>query len=248
MTREQFRQLVDSQILVLDGATGTNLMSVGMPLGVCPEKWILEHPKKLIDLQTSFIEAGSNIVYAPTFTCNRIKLQEYHLESETVRMNKELVALSKDVIARNNSVDLIVAGIYKHFDINIDNDDVKAFAERIKNNVLNDKNGNLSNDTMKKMVEDDKTLQNIATSTLKRNLLFNELAALWDIRITDDDVKKSLDNYYQKTNSPIRDILNDKNKFESVRQIMLNERISIELLNRFKVKFNFPKQPDKKNN
>ena len=102
MTREQFRQLVDSQILVLDGATGTNLMSVGMPLGVCPEKWILEHPKKLIDLQTSFIEAGSNIVYAPTFTCNRIKLQEYHLESETVRMNKELVALSKDVIARNN--------------------------------------------------------------------------------------------------------------------------------------------------
>lgn len=102
MTREQFRQLVDSQILVLDGATGTNLMSVGMPLGVCPEKWILEHPKKLIELQTSFIEAGSNIVYAPTFTCNRIKLQEYHLEDETVRMNKDLVALSKEVISRNN--------------------------------------------------------------------------------------------------------------------------------------------------
>ena len=102
MNREQFKQLVNSQILVLDGATGTNLMSVGMPLGVCPEKWILEHPKKLIDLQTAFIEAGSNIVYAPTFTCNRIKLAEYHLEDETVRMNKELVALSKEVIARNN--------------------------------------------------------------------------------------------------------------------------------------------------
>ena len=102
MNREQFKQLVNSQILVLDGATGTNLMKVGMPLGVCPEKWILEHPKKLMDLQTSFIEAGSNIVYAPTFTCNRIKLAEYHLEAETVRMNKELVALSKEVIARNN--------------------------------------------------------------------------------------------------------------------------------------------------
>ena len=102
MNRTQFRQLVDSQVLVLDGATGSNLMDAGMPLGVCPEKWILEHPKKLIDLQTSFIEAGSNIVYAPTFTCNRIKLQEYHLEDETVRMNKELVALSKEVIAKNN--------------------------------------------------------------------------------------------------------------------------------------------------
>ncbi|MCR5147653.1 MAG: homocysteine S-methyltransferase family protein [Eubacterium sp.] len=101
MNRQQFRQLIDSQILVLDGATGTNLMDVGMPLGVCPEKWILEHPDKLIALQTSFIEAGSNIIYAPTFTCNRIKLAEYHLENETVRMNKALVALSKDVVARN---------------------------------------------------------------------------------------------------------------------------------------------------
>ena len=98
------------------------------------------------------------------------------------------------------------------------------------------------------MVSDDKTLQDIATTTLKRNLLFNELAKIWDIRITDQDVKKSLDNYYQKTNMPIRDILNDNNKFESVRQIMLNERIAIELLHRFKVNFNLPKQPDKKNN
>ena len=154
-----------------------------------------------------------------------------------------------NLVARNNSVDLIIDGIYKYFDVVIDDDDVKAFAERIKNNVLNDKEGNISNDTMKKMVADDKTLQNIAVSTLKRNLLFNELATLWDIRISDTDVKNSLDNYYQKTNKPIRDILNDKNKFESVRQIMLNERISIELLRRFKVNFNFPKQPnDKKNN
>lgn len=154
-----------------------------------------------------------------------------------------------NLIARNNSVDLIIDGIYKYFDIVIDDDDVKAFAERIKNNVLNDKEGNISNSTMKEMVSNDKVLQNIAVSTLKRNLLFNELATLWDIRITDTDVKQSLDSYYQKTNMPIRDILNDKNKFESVRQIMLNERIGIELLRRFKVNFNFPKEPDgKKNN
>ena len=83
-----------------------------------------------------------------------------------------------NLIARNNSVDLIIDGIYKYFDIVIDDDDVKAFAERIKNNVLNDKEGNISNSTMKEMVSNDKTLQNIAVSTLKRNLLFNELATL----------------------------------------------------------------------
>lgn len=204
----------------------------------------------------STIKRNSELNYSQEFEISQLHADKNYVEFQRKKLKEIMPNASVEdidrrianIIARNNSVDLIIAGIYKHFDINIDNDDVKTFAERIKNNVLNDKNGNLSNDTMKKMVEDDKTLQNIATSTLKRNLLFNELAALWDIRITDDDVKKSLDNYYQRTNSPIRDILNDKNKFESVRQIMLNERISIELLNRFKVKFNFPKQPDKKNN
>ncbi len=204
----------------------------------------------------STIKRNSELNYSQEFEISQLHADKSYVDFQRKKLKEIMPNASEadidkriaNIIARNNSVDLIIDGIYKHFDINIDNDDVKAFADRIKNNVLNDKNGNLSNDTMKKMVQDDKTLQNIATSTLKRNLLFNELAALWDIRITDDDVKKSLDNYYQKTNTPIRDILNDKNKFESVRQIMLNERISIEILNRFKVNFNFPKQPDKKNN
>lgn len=57
--------------LLLDGATGTNLIAAGMPRGVCPEQWILENPKPLQDLQRSFIEAGSDAVLAPTFGANR---------------------------------------------------------------------------------------------------------------------------------------------------------------------------------
>jgi 5-methyltetrahydrofolate--homocysteine methyltransferase len=102
MNKKQFRELVEQRILILDGATGSNLMDRGMPLGVCPEKWILENPKAILSLQSDFIAAGTNILYAPTFTCNRIKLAEYHLEQEVVRMNRELVQLSKQVIAKNN--------------------------------------------------------------------------------------------------------------------------------------------------
>ncbi|MBP5256918.1 MAG: hypothetical protein J6Y96_01030 [Mycoplasma sp.] len=204
----------------------------------------------------STIKKNSEIDYSQEFELNRLQADKNFVEFQRKKIkeimpNETAENIDKQVaniVARNNSVDLIIQGIYKHFDININNDDVKSFADRIKNNVLNDKNENMSNETMKKMVSDDKTLQDIATTTLKRNLLFNELAKIWDIRITDQDVKKSLDNYYQKTNMPIRDILNDTNKFESVRQIMLNERIAIELLHRFKVNFNLPKQPDKKNN
>ena len=95
MTREQFRALCAERFVILDGATGTNLQNAGMPVGVCPEQWVLEHPQALIDIQRAFIDAGADIVYAPTFTANRIKLEEYGLADKLCEMNTELVKLSK---------------------------------------------------------------------------------------------------------------------------------------------------------
>ena len=58
MTKEQLHNLMNSRVLILDGATGTNLIRAGMPIGVCPEQWILEHPQVMIELQAAYIEAG----------------------------------------------------------------------------------------------------------------------------------------------------------------------------------------------
>ena len=96
MNREEFQALIKEHPIFLDGATGSNLQKKGMPVGVCPEKWILENPEKLIELQRAFIDAGTNIVYAPTFTANRIKLKEYGLEDQVREMNHALVALSRE--------------------------------------------------------------------------------------------------------------------------------------------------------
>lgn len=95
MTREEFRTLVQSRPIILDGATGTNLQKAGMPVGVCPEQWILENPEVLVELQKAYVEAGTDILFAPTFTANRIKLDEYGLAGKLAPMNRELVALSK---------------------------------------------------------------------------------------------------------------------------------------------------------
>lgn len=95
MKKEEFAALTKNRIVFLDGATGSNLMKQGMQNGVCPEKWILEHSDVLLQLQQSYIKAGSNILYAPTFTCNRCKLKEYGLEENVERYNHELVAISK---------------------------------------------------------------------------------------------------------------------------------------------------------
>lgn len=96
MNKQEFRALFKEYPVFLDGATGSNLQQKGMPSGVCPEQWILENRRILLDLQRAFIEAGTNIVYAPTFTANRIKLREYGLADQLRRMNRELVALSKE--------------------------------------------------------------------------------------------------------------------------------------------------------
>ena len=75
MNKQEFRALIKEHPILLDGATGSNLQKQGMPAGVCPEQWILEHRETMIELQRAFVDAGTNIVYAPTFTANRIKLK-----------------------------------------------------------------------------------------------------------------------------------------------------------------------------
>ncbi|WP_288893721.1 homocysteine S-methyltransferase family protein [uncultured Megasphaera sp.] len=96
MKRDEFHAWLKEGILFLDGATGTNLQAAGMPVGVCPEAWILENKQTIIALQQQFVQAGTDILYAPTFTGNRIKLAEYGLEDKIVEINTQLVSFSKE--------------------------------------------------------------------------------------------------------------------------------------------------------
>lgn len=57
MTKQEFQNLVSRGPLILDGATGSNLMKAGMPKGVCTEQWILEHPAALTKLQQEYVDA-----------------------------------------------------------------------------------------------------------------------------------------------------------------------------------------------
>ncbi len=112
MNRQEFQALIKNKPIFLDGATGSNLQKKGMPAGVCPEQWIQEHRDIMIALQREFVEAGSQIVYVPTFTANRIKLKEYGLEEQVAQMNRDLVALSKEAVGERACVagDLTMTG------------------------------------------------------------------------------------------------------------------------------------------
>ncbi len=94
MDRNEFQALA-AEGLLLDGATGSNLMKAGMPKGVCAEQWILDHPEALISLQKAYAEAGSQIIYAPTFTANRFYLSQHGLGEQVTDINRRLVEMTR---------------------------------------------------------------------------------------------------------------------------------------------------------
>ena len=95
LTREEFQDLTKQGPLFLDGATGSNLQKMGMPKGCCAEEWILSNPEALVSLQRAYAEAGSNIIYAPTFQAQPIALERVGLQRRCEDINAHLVALSR---------------------------------------------------------------------------------------------------------------------------------------------------------
>ena len=98
MTREEFQKLAESGVILLDGATGSNLRKAGMPVGVSTELWVLEHPEVIQKLQKEYAEAGSQIIYAPTFSANRISLAMHDFQGDIPKLNADLVAITKEAV------------------------------------------------------------------------------------------------------------------------------------------------------
>ena len=105
LTKEQFHQKITEGFRFLDGATGSNLMKAGMSKGCCAENWILENPEPLVALQRRYAEAGSQIIYAPTFQAQPIALERVGRASQTEAVNAALVALS-----RSAAPECVIAG------------------------------------------------------------------------------------------------------------------------------------------
>ena len=96
--------------LLLDGATGTQLIKSGMLPDVCPEQWILQHPDVLTSLQQRYAEAGSDVLYTPTFGANRACFSKFGLGDRVAEMNKQLTALTRSVAENNRDRRVLVAG------------------------------------------------------------------------------------------------------------------------------------------
>lgn len=104
----------DKSVIILDGASGTMMQQRGLPTGVCPELWAMEHEEILKSVQQEYVEAGSDMIYTFTFGGNRLKLEEYGLGDRTYEINKALAKISKEVAGEKVKVvgDLAPTGVY----------------------------------------------------------------------------------------------------------------------------------------
>ena len=134
MTKEQFRKLTEN-ILLLDGATGSNLMASGMPRGICTETWVIEHKEIFQELQRAYIAAGSQVIYAPTFGGNRINLAKHGLTDRIEEINHTLVGYSRELAGDGVYVagDITTSGSFITADGDYTYDDAfKMYQEQVK--------------------------------------------------------------------------------------------------------------------
>lgn len=85
--------------LLLDGAAGTEFMKLGMPAGACTEQWAAAHPDAVRQVVRGYADAGSDIVYAPTFLANAGSLKLHGLSEQVAELNTSIMRIVKDSLA-----------------------------------------------------------------------------------------------------------------------------------------------------
>src|SRR5512136_2905693 len=96
MTNSFLARLQAGEVLVADGATGTNLQSVGLPPGTPPEEWVFDQPDQILALQRSFVEAGSDLILTCTFGGTRLRLKESKYADRAAELNRRAVELARE--------------------------------------------------------------------------------------------------------------------------------------------------------
>ena len=75
-------KLLAAKFLLAEGATGTNLFSKGLTIGVSPELWNIENTRKIGELHTDFLEAGSQLILSNSFGGSSCRLKIHKAEKK----------------------------------------------------------------------------------------------------------------------------------------------------------------------
>ncbi|MDP8207054.1 MAG: homocysteine S-methyltransferase family protein [Candidatus Electryonea clarkiae] len=94
-------RLQNGEILVSDGALGTELIERGLKPGECPELLNIERPEILEEIARLYLEAGADLIHTNTFGASPLKLADYGLENKTEEINQRAVSSIAKIIGDN---------------------------------------------------------------------------------------------------------------------------------------------------
>ena len=89
--------LRDREVILADGATGTNLFALGLTSGDSPELWNLTRPGDVAGLAASFVRAGSDLILTNSFGGNRHRLKLHDLDARVGELNEAAARLAREV-------------------------------------------------------------------------------------------------------------------------------------------------------
>lgn len=101
--------LAERDVLLADGATGTNMFALGLPAGHAPEDWNIAEPDKVHALYRGFVDAGSDIILTNSFGGTAFRLKLHGLQDRVVELNQAAATLAREVVAEV-SRPVVVAG------------------------------------------------------------------------------------------------------------------------------------------
>jgi 5-methyltetrahydrofolate--homocysteine methyltransferase len=96
--------LQEKEILLFDGALGTELMLRGLKPGEAPDIWNIDHPEIIREVFQKYYDAGSDIVQTATFRANGVALEKYGIEDQLEEINKSSGEILQSVCQENRCV------------------------------------------------------------------------------------------------------------------------------------------------
>ncbi len=104
-----FRVEIGKNILILDGAMGTQLQERNiLKTGDCPDYLNITRRQDIKEIHQSYLDAGADIIVTNTFGGNRIKLEEFGLGDKVYEVNYEAVKIVKEVVGDKGFASLSV--------------------------------------------------------------------------------------------------------------------------------------------
>jgi 5-methyltetrahydrofolate--homocysteine methyltransferase len=100
---ESLLDAIKTRILISDGAMGTQLQAAGMDSGECGDYWNLSHPDKVEKIQSSYVEAGSDVLITNTFGGCGLSLARHGYQSEVIAINHSAAEIARRALGSKGS-------------------------------------------------------------------------------------------------------------------------------------------------